>query len=457
MSHKFVTDNNYPLEDISKWNDVTINSLKKIGNKSAIDLQKENDNLLIFPKNFKEYGDDIGKSHIFNIYSDNKLQTHNLMGFIGIDNVQLTIGSRFDDDKNKQYFMQHMLHKVFAINMVDLKTKADNENIWDFLLMFMFPYFLNKALRQGVYKEYQKKKNNDFNIKGTIDIARHIKQNIPFMGKIAYNTREFSYDNSTTQLIRHTAEYIIQKGFRNALNPNSETIENVSIIRKATPAYNIRDRQKVISKNHKKVKHPFFTEYEPLRNICMRILRHEGVSMENSENKVHGLLFDGAWLWEEYLNTILKDCGFKHPENNKRKGGLQLFDKTKIENKKNKTIYPDFYNTKTKMVIDAKYKMLNKNGSSSEDISSDYYQVITYMYRLRANKGVLMYPLENNGEQKNKFEEYNMHEVSHGGVKAVFEKYGMIIPQGKNKYEEFVMEINKHEKELQERYNRLTK
>jgi 5-methylcytosine-specific restriction endonuclease McrBC regulatory subunit McrC len=324
MSHKFVTDNNYPLEDISNWNDVTINSLKKIGNKSAIDLQKENDNLLIFPKNFKEYGDDIGKSHIFNIYSDNKLQTHNLMGFIGIDNVQLTIGSRFDDDKNKQYFLQYMLHKVFAINMVDLNTKADNENIWDFLLMFMFPYFLNNALRQGVYKEYQKKKNNDFNVKGTIDIARHIKRNIPFMGKVAYNTREFSYDNSTTQLIRHTAEYIIQKGFSNALNPNSETIENVNIIRKATPDYNIRDRQKVISKNYKKVKHPFFTEYEPLRNICMRILRHEGVSMENSENKVHGLLFDGAWLWEEYLNTILKDCDFEHPENKTKKNGLLL-------------------------------------------------------------------------------------------------------------------------------------
>jgi 5-methylcytosine-specific restriction endonuclease McrBC regulatory subunit McrC len=439
MCHKFVTDN-CSSKDISNWNDVTINSLKTIGNKSLIDLQKDNDNLLIFPTNFKEYGDDIEKSHIFNIFSDNKLQTHNLMGFVGIDNVQLTIGSRFDEDKNKQYFLQYMLHKVFAINMVDLKTKADNENIWDFLLMFMFPYFLNNALRQGIYKEYRKKKNNDFNVKGTIDIARHIKQNIPFMGKVAYNTREFGYDNSTTQLIRHTAEYIIQKGFRNALNPNSESIENVNIIRKATPAYNIRDRQKVISKNYKNVNHPFFTEYEPLRNICMRILRYEGVSMENSENKVHGLLFDGAWLWEEYLNTILKDCGFEHPENKTKKNGLPLFESSQ-------KIYPDFYKKKPNIVIDAKYKKLQNYDNLT---TGDLYQVITYMYRLQANKGVLLYPLQKNDvQEKNKVVQFNMNKDSYGGVKAIFEKYGMLIPQAKNEYQEFVMEINKHEKELQ--------
>ena len=34
------------------------------------------------------------------------------------------------------------------------------------------------------------------------------KKNIPFMGKIAYTTREHSYNNNLTQLVRHTIEYI---------------------------------------------------------------------------------------------------------------------------------------------------------------------------------------------------------------------------------------------------------
>jgi 5-methylcytosine-specific restriction enzyme subunit McrC len=438
MCHKFVTDN-CRSKDISGWKDKTVNSLKNIANKSLIDLQKDNDKLLVFPSDFKEYGDNIEENHIFNINSDNKLQTHNLMGFVGVDDVQLTIGSRFDEDKNKQYFLQYMLHKVFAINMVNLKTTSGNENIWDFLLMFMFPYFLNNALKQGIIKEYKMKKNNDFNVKGTIDIARHIKQNIPFMGKVAYNTREFSFDNATTQLIRHTAEYIIQKGFRNALNPNSETIENVSIIRQATPDYNIKDRQKIILKNYKKVKHPFFTEYEPLRSICMKILRHEGVSMENSENKVHGLLFNGAWLWEEYLNTILKDCGFIHPENKTKKNGLHLFDGSQ-------RIYPDFYKENQNIVIDAKYKSLQNYDNIG---TGDLYQVITYMYRLQANTGILLYPLQkNDAKEENKVDQFNMNKDSYGGVSAVFEKYGMLIPQNEDDYEKFVSQIKTHEEEL---------
>jgi len=424
-------------------NESVLRSLNKIANKKLPDLQKEHPNLLVFPSNLNEYNDDIHESVIFNLYSDNKLQTHNLMGFIGVADVQLTIGSRFDEDENKQYFMQYMLHKVFAINMVDLKTKSGDENIWDFLLMFMFPYFLNSALRQGIYKEYQKKKNNDFNVKGTIDIARHIKQNIPFMGKVAYNTREFSFDNATTELIRHTIEYITQKGFNTALIHNAETIENVGVIRQATPCYNIRDRHKIVSQNHKVVKHPFFTEYEPLRSICMRILRHEGVSMENNKEKVHGLLFDGAWLWEEYLNTILKDCEFIHPENKTKKSPLYLFEEN--EGKEKQPIYPDFYKENPNIVIDAKYKSLMNNVNRG---TGDLYQVITYMYRLQALKGILLYPLDNGS--KNKHEKFTMHSKSHGEEGTTFEKYGMVIPQKSSKYQEFVSAIENRETELAE-------
>ncbi len=447
MYNLFCKDNNKPgenFDDYFKKSDIERHfsedarisiseSLDKIANKSLVTLKKEYPDILVFPPNFNEHNDDIHESVIFNKYSDDTIRTYNLMGFIGIDDVQLTIGSRFDKDENKQYFFQYMLQNVFAINMVNLDTTSGNENIWDFLLMFMFPYFLNNAIRQGIYKEYQKKKNNDFNVKGTIDIARHIKENIPFMGKVAYNTREFSFDNPTTQLIRHTAEFIVQKGFGQALNNTPETIENINIIRQATPSYNKRDWYKIISKNHNSVKHPFFTEYEPLRIICMRILRHEGVSLENDKNKVHGLLFDGAWLWEEYLDTILRNCGFKHPENKTKSGGLPLFEKSQ-------PIYPDFYKENPNIVIDAKYKKLQDYKNLK---TNDIYQVITYMYRLQAQRGILLYPTYNNRHVTD-----NMNKESYGSEGATFEKYGMAIPQDKNNFMDFVSEITTNEKNL---------
>jgi 5-methylcytosine-specific restriction endonuclease McrBC regulatory subunit McrC len=66
-------------------------------------------------------------------------------------------------------------------------------------------------------------------------------------------------------------------------------------------------------------------------------------------------------LWEEYLNTILRDLGFKHPESNIGKGSIKLFQK-------NQDIYPDFY-IENQIVIDAKYKKLKEDDKvSREDI-----------------------------------------------------------------------------------------
>jgi 5-methylcytosine-specific restriction enzyme subunit McrC len=70
--------------------------------------------------------------------------------------------------------------------------------------------------------------------------------------------------------------------------------------------YNRNSRQKIISANLKPVTHPYFTEYSALQKICLKILRHEKITFGKEKDKVYGLLFDGAWLWEEYLNTILK-------------------------------------------------------------------------------------------------------------------------------------------------------
>ena len=407
--------------------DVILDSINIIANKSLVDLSKDNPNLLVFPTSFNVHNDDVEKENIFNLYSDNKLHTNNLMGFVGVDDISVTIGSRFDAGNDSQYFVQYMLQKVFSINLVDLSTQAGNENIWDFLLMYMFPHYLNKAINQGLYKEYKKVKHNDANVKGAIDIARHIRQNIPFGGKIAYNTREFSFDNPTTQLIRHTIEYINGKGHGGVLKNSSVTRGNANLIKSSTSTYNLRDRQSVIQQNYKKVNHPFFTEYEELRVICLKILSQQGLSMASSKEKVHGLLFDGAWLWEEYLNTLLKDLDYIHPENKTKVSDVYLF-----EENVNK-IYPDFYKKDNSIVIDAKYKRLD-----SRKDREGMYQVITYMHVLKANKGYLLYPSKESDKENKEVGVLK----GHGGG---FYKYGMRISDNSESFISFSKEMNDEE------------
>lgn len=375
-----IADNNW--DGLSIDDELHLANLQKIAEKPIGQLNLEDHpNLLIFPQNLEEYGDKIGKQYVFEV-RDNKLFTNNIMGFIGYRDSKVRIHSRFaqgDDD----YFLHYMLKKVFSINLFDLKYHADEESIFDFLI-YLFPAFLKRAMRQGLYKEYQTRDYNDANIRGRIDVARHIRLNIPFSGKVAYSTREYAYDNHVTQLIRHTIEFIANHHYGSSILQNDDlTKEAVTLIREATSTYCQNERRKVVNQNLRALSHPYFSEYRHLQRLCVQILRYEEIKYGRNDDEIYGVLFDGAWLWEEYLNTLLRDYGYKHPQNKLFSGRIHLFTDNSGAR------YPDFY--KENIVLDAKYKRYEDIALQRID-GDDLHQVITYMYILAAKHGGLIVP-----------------------------------------------------------------
>ncbi len=380
---------NQPIQtrDNSKWclqegELCHLETLKKLAEPTIAKLSLEDHpNLLIFPQDLDVYGDKIGDAHIFEV-KDNKVVTGNIMGFIGCGDTKVSISSRFAQGNN-DYFLHYMLRKVFAVNLFDLQFNSDEESIFDFLI-YLFPAFLKRALQQGVYKEYQTRKYNGTNVKGRIDISRHIRQNIPFAGNIAYSTREYAQDNHLTQLIRHTIEYIAQHKYTgNILCNDEDTTAAVSAICSATPTYQCNERQHVMNQNLRPVSHPYYEDYLPLQQLCLQILRQEEMKYGSDDDEIYGILFDGAWLWEEYLNTFLSDIGFEHPRNKEGKGRKCLFaDHTGW-------CYPDFLSQQ--MVLDAKYKWYD---DWSKVQTKDLYQVISYMHVFNRDKGGYIVPVD---------------------------------------------------------------
>jgi len=430
------TDNNGG-KSIDNFDELDIDNLTYIANRNLLDLQQENPDLLVFPHSFGEYRDDVEKSNIFSI-DDEKLTTYNLMGFIGRNSTQLTISSRFAKDDNNDYFLHYMLQKVFSINLLKFDQTPNKENIWDFLL-YLFPYYLKKAYSQGIYKAYKKERYNDSNIKGTIDVKLHILRNIPFTGKIAYTTREYSYNNNLTQLIRHTIEQIKTHPFGSGVITNDGEVRDIvsKFIFITDKTYNNNSRQKIISANLKPVSHPYFTEYAALQKICLKILRHEKITFGKEKDKVYGLLFDGAWLWEEYLNAILKE-NFIHPENKTGKHRHLLFENFQ-------SIFPDFISKEVpRLVGDAKYIPLDRQHSyseNSEKATSIYYKTIAYMYRFSSKNGFLIFPKRDTSF----FETYRIKETD-----GILEKIGLAIPQTSENFKEFIIAMKTNEQELKQ-------
>lgn len=392
-----LTDNNSGKVSESLFRREDISALFPIASKTVSQLCRENENLLIFPYDIESTDDRIGDSSVLTIENtDNpdmvRITTGNVMGFIGVGNLQVKIQSRFDRGRD-DFLLYYMLQKVLSFNLFDLNHNNESEDVFDFI-MFMFPYFLKKAMRQGIYREYRHTEYHDSRIRGPIDISRHIRKDMPFDGRVTYSTREHTKDNDMMQLIRHTIEFMNGKKYGQAvLCQDQETKENVKTVLSFTSTYDRNERSTIIQRNLRPKVHPYYTEYKALQSLCLQILRMEEVKYGESEDEICGILFDGAWLWEEYVNTILQKQGFRHPENKTGKGGIHLFEDIDEYGKMHLSgrRYPDFY--KAGIVLDAKYKNYGDYERVSQIPRDDIHQVITYMDALKSPRGGYVVPL----------------------------------------------------------------
>ena len=428
-----IQDNNYQGK-VCSLHDTT--DLLSIGNKPIRQLCYENEHLLVFPLSIDDTDDRIGDSTIVDIYAEDessvRIKSGNIMGFVGRKNQQMKIYSRFDNQKH-DFFLHYMLQKVFSFNIFNLDFTSSENHVFEFLV-YIFPAMLKKAMRQGIYKEYRRFRHNDANVCGTIDISRHIRENIPFRGTVAYTTREFSFDNSVTELIRHTIEYIKTIPSGDIILSSDKTVEDcIKKIVSYTHSYNHTERIKIIQDNLRPRIHPFYKEYTALQKLCVQILRHEEIKYGTDDDRIYGILFDGAWLWEEYLNTLLCEKGFIHPENKLGTGAIYLFEHGGQR-------FPDFW--KQNIVLDAKYKKLTINGYRLDIERDDVHQIMAYMYRLKAPKGGIICPFMGDD---NKIIFQNMHKDSYLGTMYL---YALAIPRDCNSYEEFVKRIAEKENAL---------
>ena len=375
------------------------------------------DSIFIFPNDLKHSSDLERDQKIFETFNQ-EIKTGNVIGFLGYGQERLTIASRFSDESN-DHFLHYLLQKVLNINLTSLDVGLSPEDKLYQLLVYLFPKYLQAALRKGLYKEYQRFFHNDSHVKGVLDVGNHLKKNLPFTGNIAYTTREFTYDNPLMQLIRHTIEYIkTQKSFGALLDSNRE---NMAEIVRVTPAYKLADRAKIIRMNKiKPIRHAYFREYRKLQELCLMILSREKHGLGPQAQRVHGILFDVAWLWEEYVYTLLpKD--FIHPRNKDKTDGISVFSN------RERKIFPDFYHKELKIVLDAKYKKLEftEKGINREDL----FQLISYSYILKSEKAGLIFP---SMEQS-----VNSEIGKLAGYGVQLKKWSIQIPQNASSYSAF--------------------
>ncbi|MCR5303274.1 MAG: McrC family protein [Lachnospiraceae bacterium] len=429
MKQLKIKDNQYrKKEDYSEIRSV----VNQVVDKTLEQLEREG--VFVFPEGIKEAEDISNEQMVLQSYND-MYCSGNIMGFLGSGDERLIIESRFSLGET-DYFFQYLLEKVLDFpNFINLETSANQDDKMFNLLLFLFPHYLKNAARKGAFKMYIRKDYNDGNVKGTIDVNKHIQKNIPFVGNIAYSQREYSYENYLMELIRHTIEFIKGKSYGYKLLNLAK--DEVKLVIDATPKYHAADRRNIVEKNKKNIiRHAYYHEYRDLQKLCILILQNQRHQFGYSNRKVYGILFDGAWLWEEYINTLISN-DFYHPMNKQGSGAQRLFSGNVG------LIYPDFLGKRVenRVVADAKYKPIDNIGNK------DYLQVLAYMFRFDAKRGYYLYPEATQGSslylKLNKGSTYEKNVSAREDISVI--KHGLKIPRDCDSYSEFVNKIGENE------------
>ena len=405
----------------------------------------KDEGIFIYP----DYGTKLPKNFV--LKSDNgKVWTTNVVGFLGLGDERLTIRSRFSS-KDHDYFFLYLLEKVLGFRIVNFDYGSVDDELFS-LFCFLFPVYLRRTLSKGMYKEYIWKKYSDSNLRGRLDIQRFIeKDNHPFMGTIPYLRREYSFDNRVTELVRCALEHIAGKSEYSFIL--KEAGEEAESIRKATPSYSPQNIEEVIAQN---LLHPIdndFYDYRPLQKLSLAILQDRKSSWGKGSNQVYGVLFDCAWLWEEYVNILIRDK-FYHPSNVAKTGEQHLlYSDDGIDE-----IYPDFIGKgELHIIADAKYRPV-KNIERN-----DRLRMIGYLWRFNSAPGYFIFPMGEDKEGKELREEKKWFRASgfnsnfkDSDIRAIESSkeyrgdlamvaYGVPVPEAKT-YEEFSRKMDNNGK-----------
>ncbi len=350
-----------------------------------------------------------------------RIDTGNLMGWVALPNpiqsdnrkqspsIRIEITSRFDGEtkrydatsgksEDRHFFLSYILARACRVNPLSaIDIDRENEGGMDLILFLLFANYLAKAEPYGVMRAYVKLRKNDLNIKGRIDVSRHVKLNYPVCDRIAYVQRKLTTDIPVNHLIRHAAEAICKRR-RGLIESNPLAKSFLEQLRMATPLWrpdSVSDTAR--TEATRVVIHPYHAEqYEPMRKLALMILRNEGINLYGKDDgeTVSGIVFDGSWVWENYLWALLRESGIEdlvHCDNATKKPCIYPFK----DEQKLLQWFPDFYinrNDETRAVLDAKYKPLDRRFMDGEWINDDVHEVLSFMYALKAKRGILLYP-----------------------------------------------------------------
>ena len=351
-----------------------------------IDLNNYNISYLINDREFDLNRDNSILSITGDNFNEMKLSSSNIVGSLNIGGHQLNINSRFGNQ-----FLAYMIASTSGfIELENFGNVSEEKGLGEWILILFWKNCLKRAFAQGIYKTYQKKRENLSTVRGSIDINHWIKKQGYFDGKTMCEFKEHSFDNNINKVIFSALNKVSKSVY-------ADLLYDVYDIKRAFQSIPF----KKLNFNYKEslVSNPYYKNYNEVFELSKRILQDQFMSFSSRDNRFSAFLFDISLLFEHHIRKVLKK---KYTLRSKEVAEFYVPNGINED-----PILPDIiidYGNNEIGVFDVKYKRFQTEGLSPGVRREDKYQLISYIamyssvYKV-VNSGVI-YPCEERDFQR---------------------------------------------------------
>ena len=330
------------------------------------------------------------------IWSRDSVLFINYVGFIKLSTVSIEILPKIDINRNdyegSRKALLNMLNKsgIINFNYSDLGMISIYKMNLEEILALIFSKTLQSQLMRGPYLEYVNVEENSKALKGSILVKEHIKNISRCRCDVFCKFEEFSIDNTLNQIFNTCIKKII----RNI--KSSETLKILSHINV------VFSEVGYIDVNNKKILDYKFnrlnSRFEPSLLLAKMLLNGFSSIGNKGDDKSFAILFEMNDVYEKYITNLLR------LNLNKYNVYSQHSKYKLLKNEKTDrdifSLKPDIVievDGKEELIIDTKWKNIDKNLNRYGVKRDDFYQMYAYLTRYKDSKSaILLYPSSGN-------------------------------------------------------------
>ncbi len=376
----------------------------------------------------------LSKTEIFEIKSNNRIRAKQYVGIVKINNKNIQILPKIFW-KEKNAILKNLLYMLSYTKKLKIR-ESDIANLWKINDLFeVFIYIFSKELLALLKKDYKKnyniiEKNSSF-LKWKLLFSKHLQQNLFNKSRFFIEYEKMDENFLLNIFLKSTCEKLIKI---TQSKTNSKLLNRCNFILK-----DIDSKDFVSPKILDTIDfHRQNKAYEHIVSLGKMLYFWNSPDFSKNLENNFSLLFDMNVLFEEFIAEFMKknkdalDPNIHHISS-------QVANKYVFLNKKF-TLKPDIfihYNNNNILIIDTKYKKLDASKTNNWVSSSDIYQMLAYWMRYfwsydtqKQKNIILLYP---DYDEKNYDTVYKSEENIHIKIKTLNMNVDLASISWKNK------------------------